>query len=87
MVEEQGYRVFAVADADEAIAILNRHSDVRVILIDIEMPGTMDGLKLAHYVRKRFPPTHLLVASGRRSVPPDQMSEHSAYLPSRLILP
>lgn len=79
LFEEEGYEVFAAANADEAIAILDRHGEVRVVLTDIEMPGTMDGLKLAHYVRKRFPPTLLLVASGHRSVPPDQMPEHSAY--------
>lgn len=79
LFEEEGYRVFAAANADEAITILDHHGEVRIVLTDIEMPGTMDGLKLAHYVRKRFPPTLLLVASGRRSVPPDQMPENSAY--------
>jgi len=79
LFEEEGYRVFAAANAEQAISILDDHGEVRVVLTDIDMPGTMDGLKLAHYVRKRFPPTLLLVASGRRSVPPDQMPEHSAY--------
>ena len=49
LFEEEGYRVFAAADADEAIALLDRHGEVRVVLTDIEMPGTMNGLRLAHY--------------------------------------
>lgn len=77
--EDEGYRVFAAADADEAIAILEEHGEVRVVLTDIGMPGTMDGLKLAHYIRGRYPPTLLLVASGRMSVSPEDMPEHSAY--------
>jgi CheY-like chemotaxis protein len=80
LFEEEGYRVFAAADADEAIAILDRHGEVRVVLTDIEMPGSMDGLKLAHYIRNRYPPTLLLVASDRVSVPASEMPEHSAYL-------
>lgn len=80
LFEDEGYRVFAAASADEAIAILDRHGEVRVVLTDIEMPGSMDGLRLAHYIRKRFPPTLLLVASGRITVPERDMPEHSAYL-------
>lgn len=80
LFEEEGYRVFGAADADEAIAILDEHGEVRVVLTDIEMPGSMNGLKLAHYIRDRFPPTLLLVASGRVSVPASEMPEHSAYL-------
>ncbi len=80
LFEDEGYRVFAAASADEAIAILDRHGEVRVVLTDIEMPGSMDGLRLAHYIRKRFPPTLLLVASGRISVPERDMPEHSVYL-------
>ena len=80
LFEEEGYRVYAAASADEAIALLDKHGEVRVVLTDIEMPGSMDGLKLAHYIRNRFPPTLLLVASGRVSVPRDEMPTHSAYL-------
>ena len=78
--EDEGYRVFAAASADEAIAILDRHGEVRVVLTDMDMPGSMDGLKLAHYIRNRFPPTVLLVASGRDSISAADMPEHSAYL-------
>lgn len=79
LFEDEGYRVFAAADAEEAIAVLDRHGEVRVVLTDIDMPGTMDGLRLAHYIRHRFPPTLLLVASDRAAVPASEMPEHSAY--------
>lgn len=79
LFEEEGYRVFAAADADEAIAILGKHGEVRVVLTDVEMPGSMDGLKLARYIRRRFPPTLLLIASGHRGITPDDLPEHSAF--------
>ena len=62
--EDRGFTVYAAGDADEAIAILKRHPPIFAVLTDIEMPGSMDGLRLAHYVRDRHPPTLLLVASG-----------------------
>jgi CheY-like chemotaxis protein len=62
--EDAGYRVFEAESADEAIAILDRDSSIRVVLTDVQMPGSMDGLRLAHYIRDRFPPTVLVVTSG-----------------------
>ena len=42
-------------NADEAITILERRADVRVVFTDVDMPGTMDGLRLAKYIRDRWP--------------------------------
>jgi CheY-like chemotaxis protein len=64
MVEDAGYTVVEACNADEAIGILERHSDIRVVFTDINMSGSMDGLKLAHAIRNRWPPIHLIVASG-----------------------
>ena len=43
---------------------VKRQQSIFAVLTDSEMPGSMDGLRLAHYVRDRHPPTVLLVASG-----------------------
>jgi two-component system, response regulator PdtaR len=59
-----GFKVYEASNADEAIRILETHHDIRVVFTDINMPGTMDGLKLAHYVRGRWPPIKLIVTSG-----------------------
>lgn len=61
---DAGYEVFEAGDADEAIAVLSEDLSIRVVLTDIQLPGSMDGLKLAHYVRDRYPPTVLLLTSG-----------------------
>jgi DNA-binding LytR/AlgR family response regulator len=39
--------------------------DIHVVFTDIEMPGSMDGIKLAAFVRDRWPPVHIIVCSGR----------------------
>ena len=50
--------------AAEAIAMMEANPEIRVVFTDIQMPGTMDGLALSHYVRKRWPPTMIIVSSG-----------------------
>ena len=69
-VEDAGFEVIEAANADEAIRILENRSDIRVVFTDIHMPGSIDGLKLAHAVRNRWPPIKIIVTSGR-----DQVSE------------
>lgn len=67
MAALEGFLVFEAPNADEAIAILEKHPEIRLVFTDIEMPGSMDGLKLAHYVSLRWPPIKLIVASGKVS--------------------
>ena len=61
-IEEAG---FESIDADEAIAILRSRRDSAIVFTDIEMPGSTDGMKLAHAVRLGWPPITIVVASGR----------------------
>lgn len=79
--ERAGWTVFEAGHADDAIAILEHHKEVRVVLTDVQMPGSMDGVKLAHYVRERFPPTVLFVASGNVPLGPDDLPARTTFLP------
>jgi len=64
VMEEAGFEVVQAANADEAIAILGMRSDIGVVFTDIQMPGSMDGLKLARFVRDRWPPIKIVATSG-----------------------
>lgn len=64
IVEEAGYDALEAATAEEAIHLLETRSDISLVFTDVHMPGTMDGIKLAHYIRNRWPPVRLMVASG-----------------------
>ena len=46
---------------------------------DVDMPGTMDGIKLAHYIRDRWPPIKLIVASGKASFGESQLPTGSRF--------
>ena len=64
LVLSAGYEALEACDADEAIAALEARVDIDLVFTDVQMPGTMDGIKLAHYIRDRWPPVKLIVASG-----------------------
>jgi DNA-binding NtrC family response regulator len=80
-LEAQGYKTFDAADAEEAIAVLERHSEIAVVFTDIQMPGTMDGLALSRYVRKRWPPTILVVSSGHCTPTQEEMASGALFIP------
>jgi CheY-like chemotaxis protein len=65
MVEDAGYIPLEAVDADEAVAILESRSDIALMFTDIQMPGSMDGLKLAHAVHERWPPIKIILVSGQ----------------------
>ena len=63
-LEAAGFIVYEAENAAEAIRSLELHDEIRLIFTDINMPGSMDGLALAHYVRGRWPPVKIIVTSG-----------------------
>lgn len=65
MVEDAGFTSLEAVDADEAVAILESRSDIALLFTDIQMPGSMDGLKLAHAVHERWPPIKIILVSGK----------------------
>jgi CheY-like chemotaxis protein len=63
-LEAAGFTVYEAGNAAEAIRLLEHHEEIRLIFTDINMPGSMGGLELAHYVRGRWPPVKIIVTSG-----------------------
>jgi len=69
IINEAGFEAIEAANADEAIEILERRNDIRIVFTDVHMPGSIDGLKLAHAIRDRWPPIKLIVTSGHMTLP------------------
>lgn len=65
-MSDAGFAVIEVPNADEALEILETRATVGVVFTDIEMPGTLDGLKLAEIIASRWPYIPVLVTSGHR---------------------
>ena len=69
MVEDAGYTPVEAVDADGAVEILHSSTHNALMMTDIQMPGSMDGLGLAHAVHERWPSIKIIVVSGRLKQP------------------
>ncbi len=65
IVEDAGFCPVEAVNADEAISILESRSDIALLFTDIQMPGSLDGLKLAHAVHERWPAIKIILVSGQ----------------------
>jgi CheY-like chemotaxis protein len=81
MIASAGFDVVEAANADEAIEILESRPDITVVFTDIQMPGSMDGLKLARAVRGRWPPIKIIATSGHVHVKEIDLPDGGRFLP------
>ena len=65
LIEDAGFIVIQVCDADEAITILEGHSDISLLVTNVVMYGSMNGVELAHAVDTRWPSIPIIVVSGK----------------------
>jgi two-component system, response regulator PdtaR len=80
VVEEAGFVAIEAHDADEAVVLLESRADITLLFTDINMPGSMDGLKLAHAVRDRWPPIKILVVSGKHQLKSSDLPSNSCFV-------
>jgi two-component system, response regulator PdtaR len=80
MIEAAGFDVVQAGNADEAINILEARSDIQLVFTDIQMPGSMDGLKLAAAVRGRWPPIKIVATSGHYAIRDGELPAGSVFL-------
>jgi CheY-like chemotaxis protein len=63
---DEGFEVLEAEHAEAALIVLESHAlRIHVLFTDIQMPGTMDGLALAHHTSKHWPRIGLLVTSAQ----------------------
>jgi len=79
LVQSAGYEVLEAGDADAAILVLESRTDIDLVFTDVQMPGSMDGIKLCHYIRNRWPPVKLMVASGAAILQESSLPEGSRF--------
>lgn len=79
MIEDAGFDAVQARNADEAVLILEGRSDIRIVFTDIEMPGSMDGVKLAHAIPNRWPPIELILTSGRGRIRDEDIPDRGHF--------
>jgi CheY-like chemotaxis protein len=81
MIAGAGFKVIEAVNADQAIEILESRCDITVVFTDIQMPGSMDGLRLARAIRGRWPPIKIVATSGRPNLGETELPEGGRFLP------
>jgi two-component sensor histidine kinase/CheY-like chemotaxis protein len=79
IVEDAGFTPIEAVNADEALAILEARSDIVLLFTDIQMPGSMDGLKLAQAVHQRWPAIKIILVSGKLTLTEAEKPIHSRF--------
>jgi CheY-like chemotaxis protein len=88
--EEGGFKVVEVVNADEALTVLEATADVRALVTDVEMPGSLDGFTLARVVKQAWPHIGVVVTSGRMAPGPNELPSgaqfiRKPYMPADLV--
>jgi len=81
MVEDGGFEPVEARDADEAIALLEARTDITIVFTDVDMPGSMDGLKLAAAIRDRWPPIEIVITSGHFRLDDSAIPARTVFFP------
>ena len=81
LFQSAGYETIEACSADEAIRQLESNADIVIVFTDIRMPGSMDGLELAHVVHDRWPPVKILVTSGHHTIRPGDLPAGGLFIP------
>ena len=81
LIEDLGCEFFEASSADEAIALLEQHPQITILFTDIQMAGSMDGLELAAYARRRWPPLQFIIVSGNHIATAIEMPEGACFFP------
>jgi two-component system, response regulator PdtaR len=74
-----GHEVLETATADEALAVLRSIVSVDIVVTDVEMPGSMNGLELTAHLRAGAPSLPVIIVSGTQI--PQDYAYASAFFP------
>lgn len=83
---DAGYRVLEAESADEALRLLDDQPQTRVVITDVRMPGSLDGIELAHVVAQRCPDAAIVVVSGDATPKDGDLPPGAAFIPKPYIL-
>lgn len=81
LIEDAGFGTLEARSAEEAISLLETRLDIQIVFTDIDLPGEMDGLRLAAAIRDRWPPVELVLTSGQVKVADKDIPVRGHFLP------
>src|SRR3954452_11041774 len=74
-------RHWSSRDGVEALTVLEATADVRALVTDVEIPGSLDGFTLARVVKQAWPQIGIVVTSGRMAPGPKELPSGALFIP------
>ena len=81
ILQRAGYEVLSATSADEAAELLEDHLDVQLLVTDINLPGTTNGLKLAAATKALRPAMNIIIVTGYSAPKSDEIPPGSLFVP------
>jgi YesN/AraC family two-component response regulator len=81
LIADAGWEAFEAANAEEALKVIDEHPEIRVLFTDVNMPGPVDGIRLAECVNRDHPRIELVVTSGRQYFNDAALPDEGTFLP------
>ena len=70
-IRDAGFRVIEAVSGDEALSVLKSGTCVDAVVTDFNMPGAIDGVRLAKLVREYRPRAKIVLMSGALTRAPE----------------
>lgn len=77
---DAGFAVLEAGDAAEAMHVLANAAEIAVLFTDVNMPGDMDGIALAHHTAGNYPAIGVIVTSGGSWISEDRLPCRGRFL-------
>ena len=64
VLRDSGFNVVQAFTGEQAMAIIEKQSDIRLVFADINLPGKLDGIAIANEIQERWPHIEVLLTSA-----------------------
>jgi DNA-binding NtrC family response regulator len=81
MIFDAGWEALEAANAEEALERLSANPGVSVLFTDVNMPGSLDGVELAHIVHRSHPHMQIVITSAKGAVQDGEIPDDGTFLP------
>jgi two-component system, response regulator PdtaR len=80
LVKTAGFEAVQAGNADEALALLESRPDIALLITNVVMDGSMDGVELSHAVNRRWPAVKILVVTGKPGLSESDLPKACLFL-------
>jgi DNA-binding NtrC family response regulator len=78
-LRDEGFDVLQAYNGEQALILLHKRPDIRVVFTDVNLPGAVDGIILASEIERRWPHVEVLVTSAQRRTDLEQLAVVANY--------